>query len=35
IAFRKAETGQEYFAVVLPDGSIVTPSVERGLRIIR
>jgi hypothetical protein len=31
IVFQKTETGQEYFAVVLPDGSIVTPSVERGL----
>jgi hypothetical protein len=35
VAFRKAETGQKYFAVVLPDGSIVTPSVERGFQIIR
>jgi len=35
IAFQKTETGQEYFAVVLPDGSIVTPSVERGLRSLR
>jgi hypothetical protein len=32
VAFQKAETGQEYFAIVLPDGRIVAPSVERGLR---
>jgi hypothetical protein len=32
VAFLKAETGQEYFAIVLPDGRIVAPSVERGLR---
>jgi hypothetical protein len=32
VAFQKAETGQEYFAIVLPDGRIVAPSVKRGLR---
>jgi hypothetical protein len=31
VTFRKLETGQPYYAVILPDGRIVMPSVERGL----
>ncbi len=31
VTFRKAETAQLFYAVVLPDGRIVIPSVERGL----
>ncbi|MBV9642653.1 MAG: hypothetical protein JO334_03685 [Verrucomicrobia bacterium] len=31
ITFQKAETGQEFYAVILPDGGVVIPSVERGL----
>ena len=30
VTFEKAETGQRYYAVILPDGRIVMPSVERG-----
>ena len=31
VTFQKAETGQEFYAVILPDGGVVMPSVERGL----
>jgi|SRR5580704_3768475 hypothetical protein len=31
VTFRKTETGQQYYAVILPDGRIVMPSVQRGL----
>ena len=31
VTFQKAETGQQYYAVILPDGGVVMPSVERGL----
>jgi hypothetical protein len=31
VTFRKLETGQQYYAVILPDGRVVMPSVERGL----
>jgi hypothetical protein len=31
VTFQKAETGQEFYAVILPDGGIVVPSIQRGL----
>jgi hypothetical protein len=31
VTFQKTETGQQYYAVILPDGRVVMPSVERGL----
>jgi hypothetical protein len=31
VTFQKTETGQQYHAVILPDGRVVMPSVERGL----
>ena len=31
VTFQKTETAQLFYAVVLPDGRIVIPSVERGL----
>jgi hypothetical protein len=30
VTFQKADTGQQYYAVILPDGRFVIPSVERG-----
>jgi hypothetical protein len=30
VAFQKDETGQRYYAVILPDGRVVMPIVERG-----
>src|SRR5260370_37417801 len=32
VTFQKTETGQQYHAVILPDGRVVMPSVERGLQ---
>lgn len=31
VTFQKGETGQLYYAVILADGRVVMPSVERGL----
>ena len=30
VAFQKDKTGQRYYAVILPDGRVVMPIVERG-----
>ena len=32
VTFQDADTDQQYYAVILPDGRVVMPSVERGLR---